>query len=787
MVAKFKSLFGLVFGLLAAGCVHQPPKSDFDAHIEAVDRLAQIHEEYGSITLSPPILVPPGDIDYFKFDLPDQNAETYFKHAKEELQGRAAVLNSHAETSSMGVNLEANLDQLTAGSELWSQYFAQKNDYYRKKAAYESGQGIINNIKLDAARRKLQLALEEAQKKNTDAERMVAMDAAYAQFAQEIPQPQAPGDPPKPLQFDNSQPPAVDNTLSTLPKEARAYLQAEKFANQLGLLGNDSGAGVVNRDRAAIITASGDNTVEGILRVLGEANKAQKFKDKIVIYGVSMVSVQPGWRTKHDFEANLTVQASLDYQKARESLQANAGIRPSSVGSQHTVEDQSRGGDNSNAAGTLKSSTGSIGDKSSTGSIGDKFPNTSDDCKIIKDKPIPAIAAVSPMTDIQNLDVASSQRQAIEKARRIGLALSLFGVKLGASAFNDYVQQLQSDIRTRTPQVPIAAYSNGGIFGYRVGPSVAALTQPGNPNSTSGELLQKQSFPVLLIIGLDQSDLKLEKVEVKDKNGKITTAVCEPSLKIIQSPSWIPMNESATQYRLSETTLIDLSEKTPAFNSEEKRDEKVINSRTTYLADVRQTSLRAIVFGSMALQNIPEGLFPEYRPPKEQAIPEVEKIFVADITQSKDKKKLTGHLVIMGRELGEINLGKIAARALQGTKGLLVIGMTENNGILEANFEIDAKGGDFLLRLPLKNHGKKAVLTPPIKIAPVTEGSKTQKDSKPNDSPTVIFSTTQGKDTSTHRLEFHGKVNNKTIEASRDVIKSELEKAKPVAPPPASK
>lgn len=849
-----------MLALLTTGCASS--KYGPAAHIKAVDRLAQIHEEYGSVTLSPPILIPPGgDGGYFKFDLSnDMSPKKYFDDAKNEYQGAAAVSNSSADVSSVGLSLQANLDQLAIGKELWSQYFTQKNDYLRQKAAYESSQTAVNNIKLEAARIKLKAALEEAKKKSSDADRVAALEAAYAQFAQDIPQPAAPGDAPKTPEFGDPRLPEVDKSLSAVPKEAQKFLQALELSKQLELLGSDGGAKTTNRDRTAIVTAAGDKTVEGIFRVLGQVDEVKQFTDKVTMYGVAMVSVQPGWRTKQGFEANLTVLSKLSYQKARKSVsEINPPVAISPKDANQPEE---------------------------------KY--TASSCDQLENVAIPAAAAVSPMTDIQNLDSANSQRKAIERARNISLALSLFGSKVGAGAFSDYVQKMESDIRTRTPMIPVAAYSNGGIFGYRIGPSIAALTQPGNPDSTSGELLQKQSFPVLLVIGLDKSNLR----PIRLYNGEI----CEPALSFDQTPAWVPLNTQAASHRLKETELVSLRQviesstntnkcsnldtltnfekklaaiqaqineakkmqmppeiidslnkrkneleqiqtegpelalviqersrienkirqPSPNGSKEELQQDK---NKLTYLNELmldlarvksniefnksrcnsqqennkgkkadeddlpdatksmlmsREESLRHLVFGAVAMQDIPDLIFKKYlnepAPPISvpAPVPEIEKVYLSDLNH--EKGKLSGHIILTGKELKQIDCGKIEERLLSD-KFKFVKKEYNDGGFIETDFTIDPKGGLAMLRLPIKGKDNEAILSPPIEIAPPSQPKA------PDNTRAVVYSIGQDNGITTHRIEFGKKVKDKQTDIAKEVLKYELEKNKPALPP----
>lgn len=869
----------LVFALLAAGCVS--PQYGPTARVKAIDRLAEIHEQYGSVTLSPPILIPPGDsTDYFKFDL-SITPKDYFDHAKTETQGKAAVSSSVANVSSVGFGLQANLDQISMGKELWSQYFTQQNDYARQKAAYEASQAAVNNIKLEAARIKLKAALEEAKKKGSEADRAAAMEDAYAQFAQDIPQPPAPGSAPELPKLDNSQLPELDKSLSDLPPDAKAFLQADKFAKQLDLLGADQGGGSTNRDRTAIVTAAGDKTIEGIFRALGQVDKIGQFEDKVALYGIAMVSVQPGWRTRHDFEANLAAWTEIQYKPARESLdekfrkwlndpltdkkvselEKSIGKLDDTVGKLNErvtlLEKGEKNTSSQNSDYDIKQNPLSL--KSIVSDIGEDTPSggdmpgmdASETCKSLGSKPLPAIAAVSPMTDIQNLDSASSQRQAIERAQRIGLALSFLGAKTGVSAFNDYASKLESDIRTRTPLVPVASYSNGGVFGYRIGPSVAALTNPGDPKSASGELLQKQSFPVLLIIGLDKSDLAPRNTDkdgkpLMDKDGM--PVVCEPSLDFEQTPSWVPMNEQAAENRLKETELVSIRETieltdiqneieaAPEIEAEKNKlneklnvatagektklkarikkldaslnniakhkknfqhklgkgifsfmysDEDDYPETTGKLMKLHETTLKRLVLGLGATQDIPDLIFEKYLL-GEKDLPTVNDVYIAGVKQGEGK--IEGQIILTGKDLDSIACEGISDVLPQDPTGFKLKPKPNCNGIIVAGFEVGLKGGVVMLRLPLMDEKKQAtaktILTPPIMIAAAAEEPK--KEAPPSKAKALVYTVGQDNGVTTHRIEFQNNINEKEIGSAKEVLRAELEKNKPGPPEPPS-
>ena len=108
--------------------------------------------------------------------------------------------------------------------------------------------------------------------------------------------------------------PAAANAAAKDTTEARAALSDPKFA-EFGAMLKDLKPTVSNR--SALITAAGDKAVEAIFRVLGKPGEAQRFKDKAVVFGIAMVSVNPGWRTREGFAADISVQVEMGLQPAR--------------------------------------------------------------------------------------------------------------------------------------------------------------------------------------------------------------------------------------------------------------------------------------------------------------------------------------------------------------------------------------------------------------------------------------------------------------------------------------
>jgi hypothetical protein len=121
----------------------------------------------------------------------------------------------------------------------------------------------------------------------------------------------------------------------------------------------------------------------------------------------------------------------------------------------------------------------------------------------------------------------------------LSFALRYAGLNGQANAFENFVKNKQFDIQTRAPEIAVNAFSGAdGRFGFQIGPRLQALGNPSSHNGASGMELQRQSFPALLIVALDATDL--QPVLWQQTNGNIV--VLEPQVRFTQVQRWTPLN-----------------------------------------------------------------------------------------------------------------------------------------------------------------------------------------------------------------------------------------------------
>jgi hypothetical protein len=491
-----------LFLITMIGCHHSEEAPWVHEIGSDMDVMARGFEKWGTISMSSPILVQARpDANDFDFELstgPDQ----YYKDARNQVQAQASAFEQSVEASGFGLTVQANIAAIM-------KYMADLQEYQRKLADYETGRTT------------------------------------------ERPAVPAPGKP---------EAPPLDEGVAPDADRAKGVLAGDRLTGFQGLLKGGPALSISNR--SAITTAAGDTVTEAIFRLLGNPARAMKFKDKLIMFGVSMVSVSPGWLTKKDYTAELVATYEYDYDPARRELllesrkKEKAKMRPKrdekltrlieAVLKQKPIEKWK----------VLEKDED--GNYSKESKIKRDFIPQRLQKEYCEEYFCPLSSAVSPMTDVEALDLSSSQRQQVSNAISIAAALSHVGLDAQAAFFKEWARRTEQDVRTRTPYAAITAFSNGGFFGFRVRPRLKALENPAQFSSRPANILEQQAFPVVVIVAIDRDGLHLAFDVARDSNGKPVIEDCkvrleafEPLILFRQTVNWLP-NESSKE-RLSET------------------------------------------------------------------------------------------------------------------------------------------------------------------------------------------------------------------------------------------
>jgi hypothetical protein len=270
------------------------------------------------------------------------------------------------------------------------------------------------------------------------------------------------------------------------------------------------------------------------------------------------------------------------------------------------------------------------------------------------------------------------------------------------------VRSRQRDIRTRGAVGIANSYSaSGGVFGYQIGPRLRGLEDPAE-GGRAAEVLERQSFPVLILLGIDASDLR---PRLRWDQSSKHLEVFEPQITFLQTQRWIPLRRPWYSFgglftaRLSEAERI-------AWHDELRRDKtaKTINAarerlhvNTAELLRQREYALLKQALGSQVTQALPlELIMPVAATPK---IPQPTEIIPNRVTLKRDG---SGNVlperirfVVLGSDLETIVVERLSV-----VSGKANFVKDKNftpqlvNGTLRMTLEVS--GGDpIMLRLPI--------------------------------------------------------------------------------------
>lgn len=278
-------------------------------------------------------------------------------------------------------------------------------------------------------------------------------------------------------------------------------------------------------DRDALFQAAGDTATLAMFQVLGDQSLITKFADKKILLGVVTVAVNPGSKTRRGYAADISTQAQYDFTLARLSVVQNftqdvnvdIGIRKR-VAMTYGLP--------------LPSGYGDPFDPRRP--IPPEYQVPSNDSTVAA---APTVAAVAPMTQSTINQDLNSRRQQTQLALDLTAALSKAGLTAQANFFDHFAKSLQQDADSIDLNTTVNTYTlDGGLFGFEIGPRLRAIENRRKLESEPGDVLDRQSFPALVIFGFDADDIR-PRVKL-DEYGQMH--VYEPKLRLTTITSWKP-------------------------------------------------------------------------------------------------------------------------------------------------------------------------------------------------------------------------------------------------------
>jgi hypothetical protein len=262
-----------------------------------MDEVARGLEEFGTISVSSPLLAPAAKFDFAV----DAGPNDYFKDAKAQVQGRVAVSEQFAQQTGVGLRAQGDIGGLLGALDAAAAYREELGDYETKR-----------RLTRHAARLRAQQEIDALPPDATPAQRAAAEERAARILLEE-----SPGSATTRPSYPTTAPttaPSIDSDLVPAPDKALGVLSGAQFTSLRGLLAN---ADTTLQNRAALNIAAGDTATEAIFSLLGNPTGYIGFKDKRILFGAGMVGVSPGWRTKSGFAADVSVLAEFVYVPAR--------------------------------------------------------------------------------------------------------------------------------------------------------------------------------------------------------------------------------------------------------------------------------------------------------------------------------------------------------------------------------------------------------------------------------------------------------------------------------------
>lgn len=503
-----------------SGCSAVKPYSKHqDAALKALDEAAKFLDKYGSASISSPLLAPLKESNDrnnpFAYN-PAITDNQLFEYARTEASAQSASALTTQFALSVAASAKADIPAIQKTQMVME-------EYRRKADAYKAYEDAIIKVAKDQFERDLGEAVAESDvtKRTTLIEEAKNRFRTTSGIDQSLPFPDLSG--------------GQEVTASRPATEAFKNDTLEELGELLGVAKNNQ---LKTPVRPALLSSVGDKATLGMLSVLVDPAKYADDEGKKFLFGVSMVSVRPGWRTAKDFTADLSIRSSYEYRPARYEVVKKAYMEALDPRGKQLYPDKlialirlwnraltdEWDSEARLTAKALRCQT----DKSCA-----VDPKNIPEALKVRTK-APLVAAVSPIVDVQNMDVFEGARKSIELAGQISAALKGAGYGVAADSFADYARRLEADRQMRGSLPTVVAYSTSGNgFGFVVSPRMkVAMNKDDEPEQAMG--LESQGFPVLVLVQMDKDDLGL----CFKKDGAGTWIPQEPQLKFVENTRW---------------------------------------------------------------------------------------------------------------------------------------------------------------------------------------------------------------------------------------------------------
>ena len=253
---------------------------------------------------------------------------------------------------------------------------------------------------------------------------------------------------------------------------------------------------------ARINSAAAALTVKNIHSFLGNPEAAtETYKDKLILFGVSSLSVNPGWRTKRDFKGTISAEVNCKMEEAHsETIREILHTDLYPIGFRKRIA--------ASYPGALTEKQRQFFEKVEAAPL--------DECReyiaslpSYCETPEIMVEAVTPMVDSQNLDLASSIARQDEIALFLAASMTQAGARAVGKVFSSWSRMRRKDVATRSSLAVANSFTSGGKqFGFEIGTTLRGLDDSNAKGNKAAQTLDRQTFPVLLILGMSQDDAR---------------------------------------------------------------------------------------------------------------------------------------------------------------------------------------------------------------------------------------------------------------------------------------
>ncbi|TQV81019.1 hypothetical protein FKG94_10000 [Exilibacterium tricleocarpae] len=657
--------------------------------------------EWGTATASSPILSRKKD--HYKFNL-KKDADSFYATAKSEINAGIARHTQRVTSVLLAGSTQAN--SVSKGL-----FDAQKQKFsaVQTAALSDNEKSRIDNeqkflmeqarlnygICLNAADSELAIAatLQDTDKISAlNSQALARRNGCFSEYLNRI-APQSPAaDTLHPgLPEDNV--PALSR-IQSLPFQAKEALLTPYSTNDIsGLSGSPA-----LPDHEAIAQAATNNFHKAMFTTLGGENVGN------ALFGVAMVSVNPGWRTRQNYKAVVNIQPQLIYKRATRKTTLNY-LKDSTVPAELRAAiayQVGEGCEEKNLAPLCKNHEALLH------SLKTNWQHDSH-ADVVSNPSAVTVTAISPVSYGQTLDLKNRQLTQLHLTTMLAAALQNAGLEKAAEFYVDFSKQQRLDFASRNKRNNVNVFSHGNsVIGIEVGPEFLAAAAG---REGSAWRLQRQTIPVLLAIDIvDEKDDHYRPIFVKScKPHDDLEHYCllEPKLQFVNTHRWLPIDKNRfnipflpERKLLSTKQLTDVQKTLRNACGEEPKDTGRQNNQ---FLQARCNELRAKLLGHYNYSSLPILAQAKPKPAIQHIYPDKVTLAVAD---GKVKPKQV-RFIVSGSDLRTLAAGDntditgqiapyfdgqaVEAAALVGDSIVIDMRITDNKG--PVMFKIGYEGG----------------------------------------------------------------------------------------------